>query len=143
MFEKLTKYKQEYCSIYSNNEVVRFFMFLLVVRILYFDAISVLDAHWSVLTPIPDHPTIHEGAVTELILRTCANRREPRLMEKILALIAVSLGKKVTVYAVGRVSMCIFCYVIDSGALGEILCKVYPFLGNSALIVIEFTSGDS
>ena len=64
-------------------------------------------------------------------------------MEKILALIAVSLGKKVTVYAVGRVSMCIFCYVIDSGPLGEILCKVYPFLGNSALIVMEFTSGDS
>lgn len=67
-------------------------------------------------------------------------------MEKILALIAVSLGKKVTVYAVGRVSifiLCIFCYVIDSGALGEILCKVYPFLGNSALIVMEFTSGDS
>ena len=81
--------------------------------------------------------------MTQLILRTCANRRELRLMEKILALIAVSLGKKVTVYAVGRVSMCNFCYVIDSGALGEILCKVYPFLGNSALIVMEFTSGDS
>lgn len=63
-------------------------------------------------------------------------------MEKILVFIVVFFGKKVIVYVVGRVSRCIFCYVIDFGVLGEILCKVYLFLGNSVLIVMEFILGD-
>lgn len=63
-------------------------------------------------------------------------------MEKILVFIVVFFGKKVIVYVVGRVSMCIFCYVIDFGVLREILCKVYLFLGNSVLILMEFILGD-
>ena len=50
--------------------------------------------------------------------RTCATWRKSWLMEKILALIAVSLGKKATVYAVGRVSTSYypeveFCWFTD------------------------------
>ena len=42
-------------------------------------------------------------------------------MEKILALIAVSLGKKFTVYAVGRVSMSDLYYTTESSAFWNLL----------------------
>ena len=85
--------------------------------------------------PRPSHYKQRRGDIASL--RTCANWQELRFMEKILALIAVSLGKKVTVYAVGRVSMRSLFYVIDLDAVGDILCKIYPVARSTSLIVAE------
>lgn len=64
----------------------------------------------------PSHYTRRRG--DQVNSRTCATWRKLWLMEKILALIAVSLGKKATVYAVGRVSTSYypeveFCRFVD------------------------------
>lgn len=66
------------------------------------DAISVLDAHWSFLALVTGQLVIQEGAVTKSLQEHV--QKKLCFMEKILAIIAVSLGKKITVYAVGRVS---------------------------------------